>query len=171
MTVVTILQHFSYNICRSQYLEKECFICPSHLNSLSILELVPLNCPSPHLHLYPSMSDRQKVYDSRMWYHTSYDIFNHTKKCHVFFRSLFPPRGHLVLHPQRPREKFDTQMRSFKLYPFFLQSHVNLFLLPWKALDVILYSSAPNIYKRHLLSFVIKRFLTYHHFHLCMDVM
>lgn len=105
---------------------------PSHPNALSILlshSLFPFISSLSHLQLYLNVSDCQKFSDSRMWSHTSSNVFNHTKKCHDFFFSLFPPRGHLVLPTlrglQRPPEKFDTRMRSFKFYhSFFFQRNV-----------------------------------------------
>lgn len=89
--------------------------CPFHP---SFSQLVPLNLHSvlPHVSIfYPSTS--KSLWQQDVISHLPQHFQPHNKMSSFFF--LLPPRGYLVPRPQRPPEKFDTQMRSFKFYHSF----------------------------------------------------
>lgn len=112
LDVVTLQRHFSFNISRmsgvlfgdrkgeSVVFSPAVFLSdtpslgrPPHPNALSI-PLSHSSFPSTFTLSFLmspfSISERLKVYDSRMWSHTSPNIFNHTIKCHHFFPSILP---------------------------------------------------------------------------------
>lgn len=114
LDVVTLQRHFSFNISRMSgvlFGEREresvvfsrrlplrhslppSLVRPPHPNALSILlshSLFPSTFILSFLTSPFSIPVRLKVYDSRMWSHTSPNIFNHTIKCHHFFSSFLP---------------------------------------------------------------------------------
>lgn len=89
--------------------------CPFHP---SFSQLVPLNLHSvlPHVSIF-YLSTSKSLWQQDVISHLPQHFQPHNKMSSFFF--LLPPRGYLVPRPQRPPEKFDTQMRSFKFYHSF----------------------------------------------------